>query len=74
MPERWVEPLPPPPKKEKSCDDGKLLRFRLIDFAFNSHNLMHLFSLVALGCYHAAAAEDRRHWLEHGCGNGAAAR
>ena len=54
---------PPPPP-----------RFRLVDFAFNSHNLMHVFSLVALGCYHAAAAEDRRHWLEHGCGTGAGAR
>jgi len=58
-------------REENPGEEGP--RFRLVDFAFNSHNLMHLLSLVALGCYHAAAAEDRRHWLAHGCGTGAAA-
>ena len=80
VPERWVKPLPPPKRAEADGDGNsggsekpethEVPRFRLVDFAFNSHNLMHLFSLVALGCYHAAAAEDRKHWLEHGCGTG----
>ena len=71
VPERWVRHLPPL-ATTTTATGGKTTtapRFRLVDFAFNSHNLMHLFSLVALGCYHAAAAEDRRHWLEYGCGS-----
>jgi len=85
VPERWVRPLPAlrrmkegdgdggdgkEEKDEKEKTEPEPPRFRLVDFALNSHNLMHLFSLVALACYHAAAAEDRRHWLEHGCGGG----
>lgn len=85
VPERWAKPLPPrtfpaPTKTttaataetETETATTKLPppRFRLVDFALNSHSLMHVFSLVALGCYHAAAAEDRKHWLEHGCGTG----
>ena len=83
VPERFARPLPPleraaccssagcgeKPEGEKKNSS----RLRFVDLALNSHNLMHLLSLLALGCYHAAAAEDRRHWLAHGCGTGAEA-